>query len=490
MNKSVTAILLSSVSIVALHATEAPTGPANQSRPAIAHSITATSQPSPQNANSTSAASGEDAQAVDQKKKNTDPASSIKSGVADNGPSQEKLDGITALLDSSGASGAVGLNEKLLVQVRTASRHPIDQLDATKYALFFNDEEVKGLPDPTYDKAHQSLVFELKRGDKNKALWGALLGAPRLSESTREVTVGLGERPSDAKSAPQPTITGITKGSDTLNLRVFGPYRLVFAALLIGGVIWLVFARAGKSTTLRDGLVPQIPPEKQTYSLARCQMAFWFVLIFCSFILLYIVTWDYNTVSQQALTLMGISGATALAAAAVDVAKDSPGDSVNRGLQALGFVSYDDVKRTREDEIPNRQVEVAQKEKLLATLPAPPPGELPPQLTKEQRQWVVINQQVTQLKVEINDRENRLRTYEDQIRPFMTQGFFKDVTTDLNGTAIHRLQVFCWTLVLGGIFIIGVYRDLSMPEFSATLLALMGISSAGYVGFKFPEKNN
>jgi hypothetical protein len=45
-------------------------------------------------------------------------------------------------------------------------------------------------------------------------------------------------------------------------------------------------------------------------------------------------------------------------------------------------------------------------------------------------------------------------------------------------------------LVLGGIFVIGVYRDLAMPEFGGTLLALMGISSAGYVGFKFPEKNN
>ncbi len=58
------------------------------------------------------------------------------------------------------------------------------------------------------------------------------------------------------------------------------------------------------------------------------------------------------------------------------------------------------------------------------------------------------------------------------------------------GTAIHRLQVFCWTIVLGGVFIIGVYRNLAMPEFGGTLLALMGISGAGYVGFKIPENNN
>jgi hypothetical protein len=35
-----------------------------------------------------------------------------------------------------------------------------------------------------------------------------------------------------------------------------------------------------------------------------------------------------------------------------------------------------------------------------------------------------------------------------------------------------------------------VYRNLAMPEFNGTLLMLMGISSAGYVGFKIQEVNN
>jgi len=29
-----------------------------------------------------------------------------------------------------------------------------------------------------------------------------------------------------------------------------------------------------------------------------------------------------------------------------------------------------------------------------------------------------------------------------------------------------------------------------MPDFNGTLLALMGISSAGYIGLKIPESNN
>ena len=44
--------------------------------------------------------------------------------------------------------------------------------------------------------------------------------------------------------------------------------------------------------------------------------------------------------------------------------------------------------------------------------------------------------------------------------------------------------MFVWTLVLGVIFVASVYNDLSMPEFSATLLGLMGISSGTYLGVK------
>jgi hypothetical protein len=69
-----------------------------------------------------------------------------------------------------------------------------------------------------------------------------------------------------------------------------------------------------------------------------------------------------------------------------------------------------------------------------------------------------------------------------------TRGFINDVISDPNGVSLHRFQMFVWTLVLGVIFIGSVYKNLEMPEFSATLLGLMGISSGTYLGFKVPEK--
>jgi hypothetical protein len=69
-----------------------------------------------------------------------------------------------------------------------------------------------------------------------------------------------------------------------------------------------------------------------------------------------------------------------------------------------------------------------------------------------------------------------------------TRGFLKDLLSDEKGISLYRLQLFIWTLVLGVIFCSSVYSTLAMPQFSPTLLGLMGISSGTYLGFKVPEQ--
>lgn len=404
---------------------------------------------------------------------------------------------IIGLCDDAGKQvsdkSAVGLNDLLWVVVSTSADPPPPgsvpgksgaeapcsnstapasaskvQLDASQYALFFNGRELEGLDDAVYDSARHAFGFRLARNDQNKAVWARLLGSPTTSLH-RSVSVALGERKKDR--TPEPGITGIGN-SATFGLRMFSAIWLGIAVAAIILVLYVVWGHARSNTTLRDNLLPQLPPDRQPYSLARWQMAFWFVLIFGAFIFLYILLWDYNTVSNQALALMGISAATALAAVAVDIVKDSPADAANRALQALGLNTYADVLRVRE------QIAVRIAELAAAAKPA---AELADS----------AHRHLQQLQIEIQDRNNILRTYEDKSRPFVTQGWLKDITTDVNGPTIHRMQVVCWTIALGIVFVIGVYRDLAMPaDFSGTLLALMGISSAGYVGFKYPEKNN
>ena len=72
--------------------------------------------------------------------------------------------------------------------------------------------------------------------------------------------------------------------------------------------------------------------------------------------------------------------------------------------------------------------------------------------------------------------------------PTASRGFLHDVLSDEQGVSLHRFQLFVWTLVLGVIFCASVYDGLAMPQFSITLLGLMGLSSGTYLGFKVPEQ--
>lgn len=374
---------------------------------------------------------------------------------------------ITDLFDgeaSRAADGNVGLDHKLWVSLSQPPTVP-----ASHYVLFLNGTEIRGLS-PTTDMTYVSgkgervyaLVFHLRRTPENDLFWKDLLSAPKAG--TVPVRVSLGERSEpcyDGRACATPAFN--IAGATTFNFRVYSQGQLLGAAAAIGIVLVLFWGLARTRTALRDNLLPQLPISQQPYSLGRWQMAFWFTLVFAAFVFLFVLLHDTNTISAQALLLMGISGCTALAAIAVDVKKDSPADAANRGLQALGLHTYEDVERVRQ-EIVARQEELAQG----------------PSHAHRHKQ----------LQVEIQDRKLVLQTYEDKIKPFVSQGWFKDVTTDLNGTALHRLQALCWTLVLGAVFAFGVYENLSMAEFSGTLLALMGISSAGYVGFKYPEINS
>lgn len=74
--------------------------------------------------------------------------------------------------------------------------------------------------------------------------------------------------------------------------------------------------------------------------------------------------------------------------------------------------------------------------------------------------------------------------------PRVSAGWWRDLVTDERGTvALERLQVVVWTIVLSGVFMTSVIWYLSMPDFNATLLALMGISSGTYLGFNLPQKS-
>lgn len=65
--------------------------------------------------------------------------------------------------------------------------------------------------------------------------------------------------------------------------------------------------------------------------------------------------------------------------------------------------------------------------------------------------------------------------------------WLRDILSDDDGISFQRFQMVTWNLLLGIMFLVTVVNDLTMPEFSATLLTLMGLSAGTYVTSKFPS---
>jgi hypothetical protein len=59
-----------------------------------------------------------------------------------------------------------------------------------------------------------------------------------------------------------------------------------------------------------------------------------------------------------------------------------------------------------------------------------------------------------------------------------------DILSDTDTVGFHRFQLIVWNVILGGVFLIWTWSDFAMPEFNATLLALLGLSAATFVGMK------
>lgn len=223
---------------------------------------------------------------------------------------------------------------------------------------------------------------------KGEAVWSTILGyplqtlrSPRMLHYEIQRADGKGGNlaPADAK----------------VSLVIFewwAPGAVALVLLVCGAMVYL----GACSALVRDGGAPGVPLAQRTYSLAKVQMAWWFAIVFTSFVFLWLITGETPGISAQALTLLGISSATMAA-------------SLGVGGTRVGGEGVKNV-------------------------------------------------------------------------------FFRDLLSDADGITIHRFQMVVMTAALGLVFFFHVAHKLTMPEFDPSLLTLLGLSAATYVGLKIPEK--
>ncbi len=324
----------------------------------------------------------------------------------------------------------------------------IDNLPAASqpkdFLLVFDDRVMKGLTGRASSAPNGLLAFDLKRlgagsadGLDNRNAWNAILSR---AKGPRTIAVSVAA----AGGAPYP-------GSAHVEFHPLPDWTWLLVALvllLLGGFIWLAIS----SDIVRDG--PSLPGGKKlSFSLGRCQMAWWTFIVVASFLYIWAATTDFDVIPSGALVLMGISSATALGAGLVDL---------NRRSQRQSLLEEQATLNSR----------LTQLAMALKAAPLTNVSDLQAERDQKQARLTALNTELASL----------------PSPPSPSEGFLLDILRDETGISLHRFQMALWiSVVLGIVFAFGVCSDLAMPDFSATLLALMGISSGTYVGFKIPD---
>jgi hypothetical protein len=296
--------------------------------------------------------------------------------------------------------------------------------------LFINGRELGGSAPTGIDETANTLEFQLKRTTQNKDVWTPLLQDPTTGP-VRKIAFSVGLQDGT------PLLVGDKARNTWLRVIGFDWWTLLWVGVF-GTLVAVFLLLATYSDILRSPVLDN--DGRYPFSLSRCQGAFWLFITVMSFVFILITTGDLATLNGSVLALIGISAATYVSSALLE----------------------DPDKKPAPQQPPQQPQQQPQQ---------------PPQQPQQPQQG-----QLVRIKEAVGKKVTGAVSKLQQVR--FVGHFLGDILADTDGISVHRFQIFVWTIVLGIIFLRSVIFELSMPEFNGTLLALMGISSATYVGAK------
>ncbi|MFC5457188.1 hypothetical protein [Prosthecobacter fluviatilis] len=227
------------------------------------------------------------------------------------------------------------LIKRMLRKKAAELRLRINDLDLKNVAPTNPDEEaqtkVERRPATDYDD-YFWYRFPIVENEENTAVWQQLRKRILMNDSV-QLTLNC---PFADRSFLLPTAIRYV-ASDTQPLPGMSILRLVvidgtlfsIALLLMVVCLALFFVSASRTDLIRDTLgdlrADGIPP----YSLARSQMAFWFILVIGSFLFLFISLNKVPVLNNTCLWLIGIGAGTALGAAVITEDRSRSGGGLN-----------------------------------------------------------------------------------------------------------------------------------------------------------------
>jgi len=272
-----------------------------------------------------------------------------------------------------------------------------------------------------------TLIFRMKRD--SLAYWEMIYRRP-FTSTFRSNPAKVALVTSEGKILTSPMNIFVKATNETMV--IIAGYGLIM--FIIGFFLYLARETEFLRSTLpKNSLITGV--KKIPFSLSRSQLAWWTLLVGVSYCYIWIDTGSLTALTDSTLVLLGISGGTSF------------------------FATFLNKKE-------------------LAKINTTPANEPPVDSAVDPEGTGIADPTVKPITP-----ENKPATF------YPSKGFWKDILKDEkeNGISVPRFQFVLFTMIISAYFIYYVYQHLSMPEIDPNLLALMGISSVGYAGFKTTE---
>src|SRR5256714_15413011 len=318
----------------------------------------------------------------------------------------------------TGIEGHLELDSIIKVEVANFSEWAATH-DATKLVPFLNGRAVRGgYPNELHPDSRR-LSFHLLITPENKKLWIDLLGGPHGLSHPVTFTIGLEtESPFDS----------VFDQSNPLPLTVISPPYGVIGLLIIAFTL-VLFIWLARTTNLIREAGTAVPGKLRPYNLGRTQMAFWFFLVYVSYVGIWLVTSALDTITPSLLGLMGISAGTALGEALIDSGKDTTQASQLRDLTAE--------QQSLEQGIPELQSQIGAVNSK-------------PTLTSEDTaNRDSLNKQLLDSRTRLAHVNQQLQGITPPSTAVHSQGLLRDIPRDGMVYSFHRFQIVALAIVLG-----------------------------------------
>jgi hypothetical protein len=346
--------------------------------------------------------------------------------------------------------------------------------------LFIEGRPLRGLKPESgapelKDGENGTLRYHLQRPPESDAAnyadakehWADLLGLNNVFElfqPTRDVSLSVGLE-------DDYPIESDIQNANRFHLIRIHQLRLLAWGVLLLACLYYFWRLARESDIIRDRK-PVLWKQRKPYSLSRSQAAWWFFFVIIGFIFIWVVT-GQRDLSPSVLVLLGIGFATAIGSTVIDQSRTST-PLTEETAQSSDLTTLVQQKDALERELTDLEKKLK---------PASATGQPPTADADKLQAEAAFDAKQQEYEAKIKE----IRTKFPDALGWNHTKFHIDILSDASGVNFHRFQMVVWTVVLGIIFIHEVLSRLSMPEFSTTLLTMMGISSGTYLIGKSSE---